>query len=103
MECPDECKLERKNLKDNIKDLWDKFDGLSDKYLPRWFGIMIASIIVTIAGGVAYVWSDADNKFVSKDTFSVSESRTREDIKELKQEIRDNSEKVLDAIKDLRR
>jgi hypothetical protein len=103
MECPDECKLERKNLKDDIKDLWDKFDGLSDKYLPRWFGIMIASIIVTIAGGVAYVWSDADNKFVSKDTFSVSESRTREDIKELKQEIRQSHREVITAIQELKK
>ena len=99
MDCPDECKQERMNFKENIRELWERLDSM----LPRWFGIMLVSVILALATGVAYVWADVDNKYVSKDTFSISESRTRDDIKELKQEIRQSHREVITAIQELKK
>ena len=95
VECPAECKEDRARLRDDV-------DVLKVEFLPRWFGIILASVLITVVGLVAYVYADSENRFVSKDTFAVSESRTRDDIKEIKQEIRENSQKVIEAIKELK-
>ena len=95
MECPAECREDRERLREDV-------DTLKVEFLPRWFGILLVSVLVTVVGLVAYVYADSGDRFVSKDTFAVSESRTRDDIKELKQEIRENSEKVIEAIKELK-
>ena len=105
MECPEECKNERGYLNRNVKEIWKKMDLLAEKFdkmLPRWFGLVLVTVIISLAGAVAYAYADIDDKFVSKDSFGISESRTRADIKRIEEGIKDSGDRIISAIKELR-
>jgi len=114
MVCPKECEQDRERLAGGIAEMKTttekdlevvglKVDGKCGIGLFKWlFGILI-SIVVAVIVMVAHVYTNTDNKFVSKDTFAISEKRTREDIREIKKEIKDSNKEVLEAIKELTR